>query len=277
MKGIYKILNTVNNKFYIGSSKDIYYRWEEEHIKKLNNNNHDNIILQRAWNKYGHDNFILIIIEIVSEDISTEALLEREQYYLDLLNPKYNIGKHASGGDNLTNNPNRSEIIEQIKKSTLKRIKDLGEEYWIKWGERYKGENNPNYGNRWSDEQKENNRKKMKLFYETNESYRNGKTNEELFGKDKAEKISEKISNFGKTRTGKNNPFFGKTHSTESIIKMSEKRKGNIPTNIRKIEIDSIIYKSLNEASRILNIPTPTIHHRINSKNLKFKDYKYLD
>nr|ATI20269.1 GIY-YIG endonuclease [Juglanconis sp.] len=41
--------------------------------------------------KYGHNNFTLEILEYCSKDM----LIEREQYYLDLLNPEYNILKHA--------------------------------------------------------------------------------------------------------------------------------------------------------------------------------------
>ncbi|GKB03143.1 putative GIY-YIG homing endonuclease, partial [Tanacetum coccineum] len=41
--------------------------------------------------KYGHDNFILAIIEYCSKD----TLLDQEQYYLDLLRPDYNILKFA--------------------------------------------------------------------------------------------------------------------------------------------------------------------------------------
>jgi len=47
--------------------------------------------VHKALLKYGHDNFILEILEYCK---NTE-LLEREQYYLYLLNPEYNILKHA--------------------------------------------------------------------------------------------------------------------------------------------------------------------------------------
>lgn len=50
--GIYYITNTINGKFYVGSSKNIKKRWAR-HIRDLNNNNHHNIYLQRSCNKYG--------------------------------------------------------------------------------------------------------------------------------------------------------------------------------------------------------------------------------
>ena len=56
MIGIYKIENKINGKVYIGQSNNIIRRWEE-HISKLNNNSHENKILQYSWNKYGMYNF----------------------------------------------------------------------------------------------------------------------------------------------------------------------------------------------------------------------------
>ena len=50
-RGIYKILNKIDGKFYLGSSKDIEHRWID-HIRELRKNNHHNDYLQHAWNKY---------------------------------------------------------------------------------------------------------------------------------------------------------------------------------------------------------------------------------
>jgi len=77
--GIYKITNIINNKFYICSAVNIYDRFLH-HRKRLRGNYHNNIYLQRAFNKYGEDNFTFEVIEIV-EDKS--VLLNREQYWLD--------------------------------------------------------------------------------------------------------------------------------------------------------------------------------------------------
>lgn len=54
--GIYEIVNTVNYKKYIGSSKNLYKRkWE--HQKRLKTNRHSNQHLQSAYNKYGKGSF----------------------------------------------------------------------------------------------------------------------------------------------------------------------------------------------------------------------------
>lgn len=90
VSGIYKIINTIDSKCYIGSSKNIKDRWRR-HKKDLKNNCHHSIILQRSYNKYGDTNFSYEIIETCEID----RLLEREQYYIIELEPIYNIYKIA--------------------------------------------------------------------------------------------------------------------------------------------------------------------------------------
>ena len=80
--GVYKITNRVNGKIYVGSSKNIYERWNQ-HKDKLRNNCHDNAHLQNAWIKYGENNFKFEIIEECDPNVQ----FEREQYYLNTLNP----------------------------------------------------------------------------------------------------------------------------------------------------------------------------------------------
>lgn len=83
--GIYCIINLVNQKRYIGSSKNISQRlWC--HRANLRHNKHENKHLQNAWNKYGEDMFQYFVLEKCDEEI----LIEREQFYIDTLNPEYN-------------------------------------------------------------------------------------------------------------------------------------------------------------------------------------------
>lgn len=79
--GIYKIENLIDGKFYIGSSKNIYKRWDE-HERQLEGDRHPNNHLQRAWNKYGSKNFKFSIIELCEPHVR----IEREQYYIKSTN-----------------------------------------------------------------------------------------------------------------------------------------------------------------------------------------------
>lgn len=55
--GIYKIQNLVNGKCYVGSAKSFNDRFRK-HKNSLVKNSHHSIKLQRAWNKYGSENFV---------------------------------------------------------------------------------------------------------------------------------------------------------------------------------------------------------------------------
>lgn len=91
--GIYRITNIVNNKKYIGSAAVTIRKRLNHHIAMLDVNKHKNEYLQHSWNKYGRDNFIFEIVEVVE---NKDLLLEREQFYLDTEKPEYNINKSAT-------------------------------------------------------------------------------------------------------------------------------------------------------------------------------------
>ena len=83
ISGVYQIRNKINNKVYVGSSKDISQRWLQ-HISGLKNNKHRNQHLQYAWNKYGEENFEFSILEIVvNQNNFKDILIEREQFWID--------------------------------------------------------------------------------------------------------------------------------------------------------------------------------------------------
>lgn len=90
LSGVYKITNSINNKFYIGSSFDINKR-KKEHIYKLNNDLHHCKYLQNAWNKYGEDNFNF---EVLAK-CPVEYLIKLENYFIKQLKPQYNTSPVA--------------------------------------------------------------------------------------------------------------------------------------------------------------------------------------
>jgi len=120
--GVYCIINIVNNKKYVGScaAKDFIYMRLMHHKKDLENKKHCNIKLQRAFNKYGIENFIFEILEICVP----ENCIKREQYYIDLLKPEYNIAKIAG---NTLGRICSEETRQKIRKKALERYEKNSE------------------------------------------------------------------------------------------------------------------------------------------------------
>jgi len=88
---IYAIINVVNEKHYVGQASDKLKRFRE-HKKTLRGNYHCNVLLQRAFNKYGEDKFIFVVLENL---LSCDQLNAREQHWIDLLRPEYNLAPVA--------------------------------------------------------------------------------------------------------------------------------------------------------------------------------------
>ena len=88
--GIYRWVNKITKNTYVGSAIDLSNRLNRYYHKSELNKKNARPIIQALF-KYGHDNFILEILEYCDKSI----LLEREQYYLDKLKPEYNILKFA--------------------------------------------------------------------------------------------------------------------------------------------------------------------------------------
>ena len=122
---IYFITNTESGKRYVGSTMN-YSSRISKHKSLLRKNKHHSFLLQRAWNKYGEENFIFKIIEYV-DDIN--ELKEKEQEYLSSEVFEYNIEKFVNKG-------------MLGKKHTIKAKITIG----LKNKDKYLGENNPNYG-----------------------------------------------------------------------------------------------------------------------------------
>ncbi len=88
--GVYKIECNVTQKRYVGSSGDIYKRWYQ-HRLALKQGVHHSIHLQRAWNRHGEGKFTFAILERC--DLAKR--FEREQFWIDQLNPEYNSSVKA--------------------------------------------------------------------------------------------------------------------------------------------------------------------------------------
>lgn len=56
------------------------------------------ILVGRAVEKYGLENFVFLVLEIVShqDTVDVKLLLEREDYYIKSMSPEYNIAPLAT-------------------------------------------------------------------------------------------------------------------------------------------------------------------------------------
>lgn len=90
---VYRISCLPNGNCYIGSTIDRDKRWYH-HKRSLRRSNHHNLLLQRAWNKYGADAFQFEVIENVAD---ASMLIEREAYWINELRPAFNrsLSTHA--------------------------------------------------------------------------------------------------------------------------------------------------------------------------------------
>ena len=73
---IYKIINLVNDKFYVGSTINKQVRFRQ-HRKLLRGNRHHCKHLQAAWNRYGESKFDFHVIEEVPDQLSLQDVEDK--------------------------------------------------------------------------------------------------------------------------------------------------------------------------------------------------------
>lgn len=262
---VYKLICTANKRFYIGSAADFSQR-KTRHLRDLRAGTHINIFLQRTFDKYGEDAFKWKLIN-VNTLAEARAL---EQHYIDKHSQSkrcMNIGKSASGGDNLTRHPNKKAIVKRIAKTLRAKVAALSEaERKEKWGQ--SGALNGMYGKTHTKEARAKIRKANLGRTPTNKGV--------PMSEEQRRKVSE--SRKGKC-VGEDNPFFGKHHSTKTKRLLARKAKARclapdfVHHQARRVKCDGKVYASVSEAARQLGCVAATILFRIKSPNFK---YKYL-
>lgn len=204
ISGIYQIQSKRKpQRCYIGSAVDIKNRWNG-HLSCLRKNNHHSQKLQRHFNKYGEADLQFSVLL----GCEKEYLIANEQFFIDSYKPWFNNAP-------LAGNCLGIKHTEEQKKAKSKRQKGhfVSKETREKLSKAHKGRKlSPEHCRKMSE-------------------YRKGKPSW-----NKGIKLSIKhcenlsISHKGKY-LGENHPMFGKKHSDESRVKMSESLKGRTAWN----------------------------------------------
>lgn len=123
-RGVYALVNTKNNKVYIGSTSKSFKERFSEHQQRLNAGNHENKYLQRSWNKY--KNYFIFRVLLICEDN-----LFWEQRAFDLYHPfkerGYNINRNAAMPPSIV-----SKEVFKKRASTFKKTINAAFEYYKK-------------------------------------------------------------------------------------------------------------------------------------------------
>lgn len=226
--GVYKIENIANDKFYIGQAVDLGIR-KKSHWAALRTNRHTNGHLQRAWNKYGKDNFIFSVVLFCEKN----ALTYYEQMLVDLWKPEYNICRecvNSTAGTKRSDEQRKRMSGRIFSEGTKQKISkaNKGRKPWI-------------FGKHLSEETKKKLSDKNKGKTPSRETI--NKALERTRGKHLSEEHKKKISDGNKGKhlseeckrklsaahKGKMPWTFGKHHSEETINKLREINKGRKP------------------------------------------------
>ncbi len=267
---VYKLTHNDTGMYYIGSTINLKKRLKM-HTDRLKHGRHINSNMQTLFDADGRK--FLEMFSVSSVDCSDlDDARAYEQGLLDKHVGKkrcLNISKTACGGDKISMHPHRDKIAKAKSKAGKKVWAALTEQERAYRKSLVAGENNPMYGKTHTKEARRTISTKLRKWYETHESA--------SLGRKLTEAQRKKLSDFGKTRTGNKNSFYGKTHSLESrkaIIEGNKNRDPSWKQNIVKaVFVEGKRFDSLADAHRALNIPLVTIRYRALSTNPKFADW----
>jgi group I intron endonuclease len=200
--GIYQWTHKESGKVYIGSAFNLAERLGRYFSKNYIENAKGNSHIYNAILIHGYSAFSITILEYIdildlSKENARKLILEREQYYLDLI---FSVDQ-----------PNTYNILRAA--GSL-----LGYQHDADSLAKMSGVNHPNYGKPLSSDTIA----KISEAVSGEKNSQFGKTaeNNSKFGKVHSPETRDKIS---KAQQGEKNSFFGKSHTAESKAKISKK------------------------------------------------------
>jgi len=253
--GIYYFISNENRKMYIGSTINFRKRFIE-HRSLLKNKKHSNPHLQRHVNKYGLDVLIYDYLELC--DIDT--LEFDEQFYVNSLNPEFNIMKRCVV--NRIGLSHTEETKRKMREAAKRPSRQKSYKKMAKINKKVHTGNEYNIGRKHSEETKRKISKKLTGRKMSEESKK--KISESLTGVPKSEEHKKALS---KSKMG-NKHNLGNYHSEETKRKIAlthAKAVNQYDRNMNFIKE----WESASEASRQLNINQSNISAcTLNNRNI---------
>lgn len=287
---MYKIINLVNKKIYIGKSKDPQKRWRR-HLATAKRGPRDRRFqpFHRAIIKYGEHNFLLEILGCYETE---QTCLEHEVYFIKKYSSFKGAGYNCTqGGEGASGYRHSKKSIEKMKKAKAGK---------------FSGENNPFYGKRHNNKTKQLLSKKASKrmqgkknhFYERKHSdkskdkmRKNSKPKKRYFSFEEAECIretyvKENITYQVTSVLFKTTPSVIKNIITYSKAYENDKEKSkyfkSLTNNKRRFnfeqseEIREIVFfkrKTIKELCNSLNVSRTTLSILVNFKKCYAEDY----
>ncbi len=125
--GIYCIENKVNGRQYVGSTIRSFSTRIKVHFKALKKGVHHSKKFQGCFNKHKEEDYYIKILEILKTK-DYQIVRDREQYWLDTLEPFYNMVKDSNfyGGCKHSEDSKKKRIVNYRLRS---KDKDIGAVY----------------------------------------------------------------------------------------------------------------------------------------------------
>lgn len=262
MKGqfIYKIINNINGKFYVGSTTNTRERFRT-HRNRLRKNRHHCKHLQASWNKHGEKAFVFVVVEAVEAEDSLQAA--EDKWLAEHVGKAYCYNKSrysdapmrgVTGLDHPNFGVPKTEEERQAISATLKAFyaEDIT--------------NHPRFGKTHTEETKERIRQK-KLANPSRHwlgKKRSDETKEKISavqrGKPKAPGRKVSPEGMAKIRAaaeaGSYNHWKGRKHTEEAKTKMSK---------TVFVKPDGILFPSLTLVLKYYDIKMPTLNRALKS------------
>jgi len=206
--GIYRWVNQVNGRSYIGSAIDLGKRLNEHY-----SGNRSNTLLQQAIKKYSLASFSIEILEFCDKTV----LIEREQFFFSLFDKKYNLSPTAGSPLGIIRSAETRQKLSEAFSG--ERNPFFGKFHTLetrqKMSDAQGGVNNPMFGSSHSEET----RQKISIAHSGKvlSSVTKNKIGEAQKGKMLSDVTKSKISS---AMMGDKHPFFGKSHTLESREKI---------------------------------------------------------